>query len=291
MGEALDLLLVALARYYVPPYLRMVDGQVQNVDGYWIESPGGFAELQPEEQQAIRASEAKSRTPGILGPDAPADARMMTFADQNPEEWDFRYGKLHADSSWTMGRSITVARNGGGFEVSKQSMLNQYESGPLKIERKQFSNLDDAIVHAKKQVGHMRTKPTLPDRSQEAVFRGLDRVADRLADRRERKRREAALSGGTMGKKVEQVFIGMSQGIAFEDEVGLSTREFPAASREKMAKSGSALPGGGFPIPDIDALKRAIQSIGRAKNPAAAKAHIKKRAAALGATNLIPEDW
>ena len=81
-----------------------------------------------------------------------------------------------------------------------------------------------------------------------------------------------------MGEKVEHL-------------IRLATREFPEASRKKMAKSGSALPGGGFPIPDIDALKRAIQSIGRAKNPAAAKAHIKKRAAALGATNLIPEDW
>ena len=94
-----------------------------------------------------------------------------------------------------------------------------------------------------------------------------------------------------MGEKVQKVEVALSQGTAFEDEVELATREFPEASRKKMAKSGSALPGGGFPIPDIDALKRAIQSIGRAKNPAAAKAHIKKRAAALGATNLIPEDW
>lgn len=94
-----------------------------------------------------------------------------------------------------------------------------------------------------------------------------------------------------MGDKVERVAVGLSRGAAFEDEVELATREFTESSRKKMAKSGSALPGGGFPIPDIDALKRAIQSIGRAKNPAAAKAHIKKRAAALGATNLIPKDW
>jgi hypothetical protein len=73
--------------------------------------------------------------------------------------------------------------------------------------------------------------------------------------------------------------------------IELATREFSPSSRKKMSKSGSALPGGGFPIPDIDALKRAIQSIGRAKNPEAAKAHIKKRAKALGATNLIPDDW
>jgi len=73
--------------------------------------------------------------------------------------------------------------------------------------------------------------------------------------------------------------------------ITLASREFPTSSRKKMASSGSAMPDGSFPIPDIDALKRAIQSIGRAKDPAAAKAHIKRRAAALGATNLIPKDW
>ena len=71
----------------------------------------------------------------------------------------------------------------------------------------------------------------------------------------------------------------------------LATREFPAKARDKMASKGVAMPDGSFPIPDKDALRRAIQSIGRAKNPAAAKAHIKKRAAALGATDMLPEDW
>src|SRR5438132_9919844 len=38
-------------------------------------------------------------------------------------------------------------------------------------------------------------------------------------------------------------------------------------------------------------LKNAIQAIRRAKTSAATKAHIKSRAKALGATNLIPENW
>lgn len=71
----------------------------------------------------------------------------------------------------------------------------------------------------------------------------------------------------------------------------LSPRTFSTATREKLASKGQALPGGGFPIPDVDALKRAIQAIGMAKDPAAAKAHIKKQAAALGRTDLIPEGW
>lgn len=51
------------------------------------------------------------------------------------------------------------------------------------------------------------------------------------------------------------------------------------------------MPDGSFPIPDKDALRRAIQSIGRAKNPDAVKRHIKKRAKALGATDMLPDDW
>jgi hypothetical protein len=68
-------------------------------------------------------------------------------------------------------------------------------------------------------------------------------------------------------------------------------RDFSDKERSDMAASGEAMPGGGFPIPDVAALKDAIRAIGRAKDPAAAKAHIKKRAAALGKTDLIPDSW
>lgn len=68
-------------------------------------------------------------------------------------------------------------------------------------------------------------------------------------------------------------------------------RDIPGAERQKMAKTGAAMPDGSFPIANTMDLKNAIQSIGRAKNPAAAKAHIKKRAKALGAEQMIPEGW
>jgi phage I-like protein len=67
--------------------------------------------------------------------------------------------------------------------------------------------------------------------------------------------------------------------------------EFDTAEREKLASSGAAMPGGEFPIRNVSDLKNAIRAVGRAKDPSAAKAHIKKRAAALGQTDLIPENW
>jgi hypothetical protein len=51
------------------------------------------------------------------------------------------------------------------------------------------------------------------------------------------------------------------------------------------------MPDGSFPIANASDLHNAIQSIGRASHPEAAKAHIKRRAAALGLTNVLPEGW
>ncbi len=67
--------------------------------------------------------------------------------------------------------------------------------------------------------------------------------------------------------------------------------DLSAAGRAAMAKSGTAMPDGSFPIPNVAFLKRAIQAFGRAGDKPAVKAWIKKRASALGATNLIPDSW
>jgi len=68
-------------------------------------------------------------------------------------------------------------------------------------------------------------------------------------------------------------------------------RTFTADERKTAAKKGAAMPDGSFPILNESDLKNAIHAIGRASNPAAAKAHIKKRARALGLSELLPEDW
>lgn len=72
---------------------------------------------------------------------------------------------------------------------------------------------------------------------------------------------------------------------------GLMARDYSADERRSLAESGKALPDGSFPIVDREDLENAIQAFGRAGDPAAAKAHIKKRARALGLEELIPEGW
>ena len=75
------------------------------------------------------------------------------------------------------------------------------------------------------------------------------------------------------------------------DQDDLFDREFSGKEREKAAEKGQAMEHGGFPIKNASDLRNAIRAIGRAKNPAAAKTHIKKRARALGLTQLLPESW
>lgn len=75
------------------------------------------------------------------------------------------------------------------------------------------------------------------------------------------------------------------------DAIVAAERFFSEEVRQRYAKQGIALPDGSFPIPDRDALRRAVQAIGRASDYGRAKRHIIKRARALGATNMLPEDW
>jgi hypothetical protein len=71
----------------------------------------------------------------------------------------------------------------------------------------------------------------------------------------------------------------------------LEKKKYTLAQRLALAKEGKAMPGGGYPIDDVADLENAIQAIGRAKNPAATKAFIKRRAKALKATDKIPDTW
>lgn len=68
-------------------------------------------------------------------------------------------------------------------------------------------------------------------------------------------------------------------------------RAYTEESRNAMAKAGQALPDGSYPIKDEADLRNAIQAYGRAKDKAAAKAHIMKRALSLGLEDLIPMNW
>jgi hypothetical protein len=72
--------------------------------------------------------------------------------------------------------------------------------------------------------------------------------------------------------------------------------EFATVSRAKrmqLAKEGRALPDGSFPISNVEDIKNAIQSYGRAKagHKAAVRRHIQKMAKKLDRPDLVPDEW
>lgn len=71
----------------------------------------------------------------------------------------------------------------------------------------------------------------------------------------------------------------------------LEKRDFNAAQRKTAAKSGAAMKDGSFPIEDEKDLQNAMRLAGHAKNPAAAKAHIRQRAKALGLTSKLSDAY
>jgi uncharacterized membrane protein YkoI len=68
-------------------------------------------------------------------------------------------------------------------------------------------------------------------------------------------------------------------------------RAFSEDRRMSMAKEGTAMPDGSYPIASEEDLKNAIQAYGRAKDKEATKRHIMKRAKDMGKESLIPPSW
>lgn len=112
--------------------------------------------------------------------------------------------------------------------------------------------------------------------------------------------REQASDSGTDDDAMGQVaYVSLcAQALTDEALASLKTllpaiekRTFTADERRNAADSGAAMKDGSFPIKTKADLKNAIRLAGHAKDPAAAKAHIKQRAKALGASDMIPDDW
>jgi hypothetical protein len=72
----------------------------------------------------------------------------------------------------------------------------------------------------------------------------------------------------------------------------LEEKDYPQAVRAEMAKNGQAMPDGSYPIADKGDLQDAISRVGSGNAPQSEiKAHIMKRARALGATDMLPPSW
>jgi hypothetical protein len=68
-------------------------------------------------------------------------------------------------------------------------------------------------------------------------------------------------------------------------------RDYTAKERRRMATEGRAMPDGSYPIADCLDAANAIHAVGRAKDPTATKAFIRRRVRALNCTGSVYENW
>lgn len=73
--------------------------------------------------------------------------------------------------------------------------------------------------------------------------------------------------------------------------LNIKEKMFSTHERKKMAETGEAESDGSFPIKDSEDVFNAVQAYGRSKDPTKTKAHIIKRAKALGCEYALPQDW
>lgn len=72
----------------------------------------------------------------------------------------------------------------------------------------------------------------------------------------------------------------------------VSKRDFSSKQRKEFAKEHKALPNGSYPIENAEDLKNAIALAHMGSTPFdEVKAHIMRRAAALGLEDRIPASW
>jgi hypothetical protein len=92
-----------------------------------------------------------------------------------------------------------------------------------------------------------------------------------------------------MKKDETSPYTDIEQGDLDDATLDYLKREFSAEQRRSAAESGAALPDGSFPIHNKSDLHNAMQAIGRAKDPAKAKAHIRRRAKTLGLSGELSD--
>jgi hypothetical protein len=173
----------------------------------------------------------------------------------------------HGSDEFHIGQIVHVMREGSlGNEGTEYYMEATAENPAVLLQL--FEQEDDGFWEA--------------TRLYTACMMSLMIPIDPLPTEPELKDMETAMDNSMMYQKTIDPFNALGR---------IQKRDYSSGTRERMAEAGTAMPDGSFPIANATDLRNAIQSVGRAKNYAAAKAHIIRRARALGMLNMLPSEW
>lgn len=110
---------------------------------------------------------------------------------------------------------------------------------------------------------------------------------------KEKKEQAIVLKAFADGLISQEVFDEFLKKAHEKDELtkAVNKHYFSNKEREKLADKGEAMPDGSFPTVSLQDFKDAVRSIGRAKNPAAVKKYLLRRAKEKGWEEHVPDDW
>lgn len=226
---------------------------------------------------------------GALRPNVSAEQVRAIRAAAPSGDWRPIHGRLEL---------VAVCQvNVPGFPVTRARVASGHvyalvAAGTSTLNRLRSSSANEELAALLSRVEALEApQREALERAREAALSRINPVrqerAAKLAEAREAAMARFAEQRAPAAKSARERFAAaMSDGDAY-------FRSISAEKRQEMAKKGQAMPNGGYPIANVSDLKNAIRAFGRAASgeKAAVRRHIKKRARALGKTDLIPESW
>jgi hypothetical protein len=174
---------------------------------------------------------------------------------------------------------------GADSPKGRRKMANTKKGG----KHKRRKALKDRLAALPKRGGGSAPNPTARAPAKAPAASGPARVSGSSRGRLTGMRRPSRPGRRTRGAAARPVAMAAAR----RQVVEMAAKQIPQAARDKAAAKGQTAYNGSFPIRNVDELKRAIQSIGRA--PADKRAAVKKfvvaRAKTLGALSEVPNDW
>jgi hypothetical protein len=181
------------------------------------------------------------------------------------------YGALGADSPKGRKKMANVKKRGRGRGKRKGKAAR------------------DRLAALPKRGGQSAPNPTARAPAKPAAASGPARVSGSRGGRLTGSRRPSRPGRRTRGVAARPVAMAAARRVV----VDMAAKQIPQGARDKAAAKGQTAYNGSFPIRNVDELKRAIQSIGRA--PADKRDAVKKfivgRAKTLGRLDLVPASW
>lgn len=205
--------------------------------------------------------------------------------DQSEQQLTFEFGN-HLDRE-TLAAEILAAGDAGTLWSDGLPMhfsTDQVEAVALRLRVRGAVQVDSAPRREAMLAGAAMPSGRFPITSPEDLRRAVLLVPEDSSYAEHIERRAQALGVSVSAAKHDALVAAM-------ESLTASADKYDAKARRRMAKSGSALPDGSFPIADEEDLHNAIQALGRAKDAAKARAHVMKRARALNLVSVLPEKW